>query len=137
MNAATRRVDDLIVVDPAPDDYAPLFFDERLQELPCRRLASGEAALRQLDASRATLWMVNMRLPDMTGVSFLALLRQRVRRCPVFLISDEHSLEDELAARSAGASAYLCKPVNGAWLRLCRDAVSRPAQRRGAPQSMS
>jgi DNA-binding response OmpR family regulator len=73
----------------------------------------------------------------MTGVSFLELLRQRVRRCPVFLIADEHSLEDELAARAAGASAYLCKPVNGAWLRLCRDAISRPAQRRGAPQSMS
>ena len=137
MNATTRRDDDLIVVEAAPDDYAPLFLDERLHETPCRQFASGEAALRQLDPSRATLWMVNMRLPDMTGVSFLELLRQRVRRCPVFLISDEHSLEDELAARAAGASAYLCKPVNGAWLRLCRDAISLPAQRRGAPQSMS
>ena len=137
MNATTRRVDDLIVVDPAPDDYAPLFLDERLHHTPCRQFASGEAALQQLDSSLATLWMVNMRLPDMTGVNFLELLRQRIRRCPVVLISDEHSLEDELEARAAGASAYLCKPVNGAWVRLCRDAISQPAQRRGAPQSLS
>jgi DNA-binding response OmpR family regulator len=137
MNATTRRVDDLVVVDAAPDDYAPLFLDERLHDTPCRQFASGEAALQQLDSSLATLWMVNMRLPDMTGVNFLELLRQRVRRCPVVLISDEHSREDELAARAAGASAYLCKPVNGAWVRLCRDTISQPAQRRGAPQSMS
>lgn len=133
MNPLAHRIDELIVVDSALDDYASLFDDERLRDLSCRRYATGEEALRQQELSRATLWMVNLRLPDISGVALLGLLRQRVRRCPVFLIADAHSPFDELEARAAGASAYLCKPVNGAWLKLCRDAVARPAIRRGAP----
>ena len=135
MNSNLSRIDELIVVDAAPDDYLPLFDDERLRNLSYRRFATGEEALRQQELSRATLWMVNLRLPDISGVALLALLRQRVRRCPVFLIADAHSSLDELEARAAGASAYLCKPVNGAWLKLCRDAVSRPSLCRGAPQA--
>lgn len=137
MNSTIRRIDDLAIVDAAPHDYAPLLSGDRFDDLTCRRYTTGDAAIRDIDSTRATLWMVNLRLPDMTGVSFLQLLRQRGQRCPIFLIADQHSLEDELAARGAGASAYLCKPVNAAWLRLCRDAVSRAALRRGAPQSMS
>lgn len=137
MKSNARRIGDLIVVDPAPDDYASLFCDERMQDLACRRYATGEEAMRQLKFPRSTLWLVNLRLPDMSGVAFLALVRQRVRRCPVFLIADAHSTLDELEARAAGASAYLCKPVDGAWLKLCRDAVSRTAIRRGAPQTLS
>ena len=136
MNSIERRVDDLVVVDASIDDYAALFSDEQLQELPCRHFATGEEALQRFDPSLATLWMVNMRLPDMTGIGFLHLVRYRSRRCPVFLIGDEYVSEDELAARAAGASAYLCKPVNAAWLRLCRSAISRVALRRGVPNTL-
>ena len=136
MNSTERRVDDLVVVDASIDDYRELLSDERLMEFPRHYFATGEDALRRYDPSRSTLWMVNVRLPDMSGVGFLEFVRQRARRCPVFLIGDDYSPEDELAARAAGASAYLCKPVDSAWLRLCRNAVSRTALRHGAPQSL-
>jgi len=136
MKLIERRVDDLVVVDASMDDYAALFSDEELQELPYRHFATGEEALQRFDPSLATLWMVNMRLPDMTGIGFLHLVRYRARRCPVFLVGDEYLPEEELAARAAGASAYLCKPVNVAWLRLCRSAISRAAVRRGMPHTL-
>jgi DNA-binding response OmpR family regulator len=136
MNSTERRVDDLVVVDASMDDYTALFSDEQLQDLPCRHFCTGEEALQRFDPSLATLWMVNMRLPDMSGIGFLHLVRYRSRRCPVFLVGDEYLPEEELAARAAGASAYLCKPVNVAWLRLCRSAVSRAAVRMGMPHTL-
>lgn len=136
MKLTERRIDDLVVVDASIDDYAALFSDERLQELPCRHFATGEEALQRMDPWLATLWMVNMRLPDMSGIGFLNLVRYRSRRCPVFLIGDQYAPEDELDARSAGASAYLCKPANASWLHLCRSAVSRSALRDGVPHSL-
>lgn len=136
MNRNECRVDDLVVVDAMIEDYAALLLDEQLQELPHRHFATGEAALRGVDPSLTTLWMVNMRLPDMDGVGFLGVVRNRNRRCPVFLVSDAYSPAEEVAARAAGASAYLCKPVDSAWLRLCRNAVSRAAIRKGMPQTL-
>jgi DNA-binding response OmpR family regulator len=136
MNSNECRVDDLVVVDASIEDYESLLNDEEFQDLAHRHFATGEAALRGVDPSQATLWMVNMRLPDMDGVGFLGLVRNRARRCPVFLVSDAYSLAEEIAARAAGASAYLCKPVDSAWLRLCRNAVSRAAIRKGMPHTL-
>lgn len=136
MHIIERPIDDLVVVDACIEDYAALFTDERLHELSYRHFTTGEEALQRFDAALATLWMVNMRLPDMSGVSFLHLLRHRLRWRPVFLVGDVYSSEDEVSARAAGASAYLCKPVNAAWLQLCRHAVSRAANRKGRPHSL-
>jgi DNA-binding response OmpR family regulator len=64
----------------------------------------------------SALWVVNLRLPDMLGTTFLRLVRRRLRSASVFLVSDEYARADELAARSAGATAYFCKPPSPAWL---------------------
>jgi DNA-binding response OmpR family regulator len=136
MNPTITRVDDLTVVDAAVDDYAALHADRRLHNLVIRHFTTGEEALAHLDAASTKLWLANMRLPDMTGVAFLELVRMRDRRRPILLVSDEYSADDELAARAAGASAYLCKPVNAAWLAMCRYAASRAATRKGLPRTL-
>jgi DNA-binding response OmpR family regulator len=125
MTSFESRANDVAIIDASIDDYSVFFSDEQLQKLPCRQFSTGEEALQQLDPLLATLWLVNMRLPDMSGIGFLHLVRCRSRRCPVFLVGDEYRPEEELAARAAGASAYLCKPVNAGWLRLCRSATTR------------
>ena len=136
MNPTIIRVDNVIVVDASLEDYATLFADEYLRDLMVRFFATGEEALRSTDAATTALWMVNLQLPDMTGVNFLGLVRARARRCPVFLVSDVYSSDEEVAARAAGASAYLCKPVNAAWLTMCRHTVSRAAIRKGMPRTV-
>jgi DNA-binding response OmpR family regulator len=131
MKNQSDSIDEMIVVDASHDAYAALTADEHLQGLSWRHFATGDAVLRSTDASLHALWLVNMHLPDMEGVAVLALVRHRSRRCPVFLISDRYSPADEVAARVAGASAYLWKPTDAHWLRLCRHAVSRAALRKG------
>ena len=131
MNEITCCVDDLIVVDALLKDYEALFSDEQFQVLSWRHFATGEAAIRSADLSLDALWLVNMRLPDMEGVGLLGLIRDRSHRCPVFLVSDVYSPTDEVAARVAGASAYLWKPADANWLRLCRHTMDRVAVRKG------
>jgi DNA-binding response OmpR family regulator len=123
--------DDVIVVDASLNDYKVLAADEGLGQLIWRHFPTGELALRGADVSLASLWLVNMQLTDMDGAGFLALLRRRSRHCPVFLVSNEYSPSDEIAALVAGASAYLWKPADLHWLELCRHAASRAARRKG------
>jgi DNA-binding response OmpR family regulator len=125
MNSIEGRANVIAIIDASIDDYATFFSDEQLQKLPCRQFSTGEQALQQVDPLLATLWLVNTRLPDMSGIGFLHLLRCRSRRCAVFLVGDEYRSDEELAARAAGASAYLCKPVSAGWLSLCRSAIAR------------
>jgi DNA-binding response OmpR family regulator len=141
MHATTRRVDDLVVVDPAPDDYSPLAGSglsshERTPPLTIRHFRTGEEALRAFDPTATTLWMANLKLPDMTGIALLELIRRRAHRYHIVLVGDVYSADDELAARAAGASAYLCKPVETSWLQLCRRAPPvRHVARKGASQT--
>jgi DNA-binding response OmpR family regulator len=123
-------LDDLIVVDAISNDYDQLIHDLGGDCLHSTRFVTGEQALRAGTACASTVWIVNLRLPDMSGISFLRLLRRRTLRGHVFLVSDEYSAEDERVARSAGATGYLCKPVRAIWLIGCRRCRS-PAIRAG------
>ncbi len=136
MNGTSFGSGDVIVVDASIDDYAPLAADELLASLAFRHFPTGEAALRGADLSWAALWLVNLRLADMEGIALMASVRHRSRNCPLFLVSNAYSAADEVAARAAGASAYLWKPADAAWLRLCRQAVSRAALRKGMPHTL-
>ena len=133
MNAPLQLRETLIVVDANLDDYDELIADVGWHGVRTACFATGEAALRAHDASIAVMWIVNARLPDMAGVALLAFIRPRTPWARFFLVGDEYSPDDELAARSAGASAYLCKPVSAAWLEGCSSRRRLPAIRAGPP----
>ncbi|HEX6961043.1 MAG TPA: response regulator [Lacipirellula sp.] len=114
------------MVDLNVDDYQPL-----LASTPLRLFATGDAALRVYEPHVPSLWMINVQLPDMSGIGLLTLIRARRRREIIYLIGDEYRLEDELAARSAGATAYMCKPVCTGWLACHTPRCRSPAIRAG------
>jgi DNA-binding response OmpR family regulator len=116
MNLLQQDVDDLIVVDPNADDYDPIVAEIGREGLCAAFFSTGEEALRRANACASTLWMINSRLPDMSGVCLLTILRRRSQRTSVFVVGDAYSADDELAARVAGATAYLCKPATADWL---------------------
>src|SRR4029078_6325513 len=107
---------DLIVVDSNCDEYLALAIALRAHQVRLHFFSTGRAALRAIGACPSILWIVNTHLPDISGLSFLNLIRHRMRRCRVILVGDNYSVEDELAARSAGATAYVCKPASVAWV---------------------
>ena len=129
MNSDRLSVPDVIVVDANCDEYQSLAVALRAHQVRMHFFSTGRAALRAIGACPSILWIVNTHLPDISGLSFLNLIRHRMRRCRVILVGDDYSVEDELAARSAGATAYVCKPASVAWvtgyLTRCRSAPIR------------
>jgi DNA-binding response OmpR family regulator len=142
MPAKQNQLDYVVVADTRLDDYGPLVVELSERGVRVGLFSSGEESLRAANGSAATLWVVNMRLPDMSGVALLKLVRRRLPRSTVFLVGDEYSSDDELAARAAGATAYVCKPPSAMWLEAfqphCRSpAMLRPALRnRGSASTM-
>jgi DNA-binding response OmpR family regulator len=138
MSATKRRLDDLLVVDANLDDYGPLLTALGQDATRAHLFATGEAALRAAQKRRAALWVINVRLPDISGISLLKLIRRRLPRSAVFMVGDAYSAEDELAARTAGATAYVCKPPTVTWLSAyqirCRSSAIRAGPTASRPQ---
>jgi DNA-binding NtrC family response regulator len=116
MNPFRHSASELLIVDANAHDYSHLASELKRRQLQVHIYPSGEDALRASPATRWPLWMINVQLPDMPGITLLEHLRRRSSRSSVFLIADVHTAEAELAARSAGATAYLCKPPSAAWI---------------------
>jgi DNA-binding response OmpR family regulator len=114
------RLDDLVVVDANLNDYDRLLPEFDSRELRVRLFATGEDALKSEGAQQAMLWLVNIRLPDMSGICLLTAIRRRWPRARIVITGDVYSADDELAARCAGATAYVCKPPSMAWLNACQ-----------------
>ena len=111
-----NQADYVVIADEKLDDYGPLVVVLSERGLRVGLFSTGEEALRAAGGNAAKQWVVNMKLPDMPGIALLKLVRRRLPRSTVFLVDEEYSADDELAARAAGATAYVCKPPSVAWL---------------------
>jgi DNA-binding response OmpR family regulator len=120
MSANHNQFGYVVIADENVDDYEPLLVDLSLRGMRVGLFSTSEQALRAERARTAILWIVNVKLPDMTGVALLTVLRQRLPRLAIFLVGNQYSRDDELAARTAGATAYVCKPLSVAWFDVCR-----------------
>ncbi|NIP85970.1 MAG: response regulator [Planctomycetales bacterium] len=99
------------VVDPEPEDYQALVRSTLSRETRFEFVPSGRDALRHNAKMRPDLWIINVRLPDMSGIDLHAMLHSRTPNVPCYLIGDDYAVEDELSARQSGATMYLCKPL--------------------------
>jgi two-component system chemotaxis response regulator CheY len=76
---------------------------------------NGLEALEKLLSISVDLLIVDVNMPQMDGLTFLALLRQKERpmsSTPALVTSTESQSVDFAAARKAGANYYLVKPIN-------------------------
>ncbi len=83
----------------------------------CRRLghdaetcASGHAGLARLPG--AQLAILDIGLPDISGLDVLDKARAQAPNVPVIIITAHGNLENAVAARKLGAAAYLVKPLD-------------------------
>lgn len=112
-----------VVVDPEPADFADLLRAHALlrPEAFWCIFTSGRAALRHLPRcvgglqTHRRLYLVNVNLPDMSGLDLARMLPDHAGRGTVVLVGDVYREEEELAARQCGVPLYLCKPVGSAW----------------------
>ncbi len=126
---------DLLIVDSQEAEYHSLSRDAEREGLQIMQANDGHQALELASARPARVWVANLKLPDMTGIELLKLIKTKRSATPFYLVSDSYSPEDEIAARAAGATGYLSKPVNATWLNFCRAALARqPGAPAGQPQ---
>ena len=75
---------------------------------------NGMEALERVLEAAPDLLIVDVNMPQMDGLTFLATLRKRpatTRAIPALVTSTEAGVQDMLAARAAGANYYLVKPL--------------------------
>ena len=62
------------------------------------------------------VWLVNVDLPDRSGLELVPMLRAVAPDSSICLMSDEYSVEAEQLSWKCGASMYRCKPSDASWL---------------------
>jgi two-component system chemotaxis response regulator CheY len=75
---------------------------------------NGLEALERLLEKPFDMLIVDVNMPQMDGLTFLSLLRQKepaIAAIPALITSTESGLHDFEAARAAGANFYLVKPL--------------------------
>jgi DNA-binding NtrC family response regulator len=74
------------------------------------KTATAEEALRVVD--RADLVLTDLKLPNMDGLQFLALIRRQNTQVPVIMMTAFGSVETAVGAMKAGATDFLLKPFS-------------------------
>jgi len=75
-------------------------------------------ALQALQAGVVDLIISDYRMPGLTGLEFLSLLRQEGYETPLIMLTGYGSIEHAVAAIKAGAIDYITKPVRPEQLEL-------------------
>ena len=81
--------------------------EEGYRVTPCGTAAD---ALRIADADPADLVVLDLGLPDRSGLEVLQALRSRKRHTPVIILTARDSVRDRVKGLDAGADDYLVKP---------------------------
>lgn len=101
----------LIVEDEHALGTALGFAVRRIGHLPTL-VATGADALETVRRSPPALVVLDIGLPDMSGLDVVRQLRERHPALPVIMITAHGTLEHAISARQKGATEYLVKPLD-------------------------
>ena len=100
----------------------------RLQGYRSEIVGDGESAVRQIEANRPDLVLLDISLPAQSGLWVLEQLRGRENQVPIIALSARHDEFDKVAALRLGADDYITKPFALAELMARVAAVLRRAR---------
>jgi len=98
----------LIVEDEEPARHALAEYLER-RGYEIHEAATAQEAMRQWDAHRADVVLLDLGLPDLDGVDVIRRIR-REATTPIIILSARGDERDKIAGLEAGADDYLTKP---------------------------
>jgi DNA-binding NtrC family response regulator len=101
----------LIIEDEHALGTALSFLVRRMGHLPTL-VASGAAGLAELDRVRFAAVVLDIGLPDMSGLTVLERIRQDGVSVPVLVITAHATLDHAIHAQKSGATGYLTKPLD-------------------------
>ncbi len=93
---------------------------------PARAFASGAEFLNSWHFDRPDCLVLDLQMPDLSGTEVQQSLRMAGANFPIVIITAHDSPSLRRECMSAGATEYLCKPLD---IRTLVQAVSRQAPR--------
>ncbi|MBM3772307.1 MAG: sigma-54-dependent Fis family transcriptional regulator [Acidimicrobiia bacterium] len=94
--------------------------------------SAGQDALRAMRERTPDLALVDLRMPDLSGMDVLRQFRGEVSACPVVIITAYGAIESAVEAMKLGAREYLTKPFDFARLRALLEDVRDERQPSGS-----
>ncbi len=85
--------------------------------------ASGQGGVEKFERHSFDAVLLDIGLPDMSGLKVLQILRQHAAPPPILIITAHGTLENALEARRMGAHDFFLKPLNLAEIQPCLKAL--------------
>jgi two-component system alkaline phosphatase synthesis response regulator PhoP len=95
---------------------------------------SGAAALQAVTTDRFDCFILDVSMPEMSGIEVLKKLRDRGIDAPALFLTAHDQLDDKVAGFEAGADDYLAKPFSPRELEYRVNALLRRGQGSSQPQ---
>jgi two-component system, OmpR family, response regulator len=111
-----RRADggpiNVLVVDDEPVLAEMVSMALRYEGWTITTAGDGASAIATVTQSRPDVVVLDVMLPDMTGLEVLRALRRHIPHLPVLLLTAKDSVEDRIAGLTAGGDDYVTKPFS-------------------------
>ena len=111
-----RRADgnpiNVLVVDDEPVLAEMVSMALRYEGWNIATAGDGAAALESARSQRPDVVVLDVMLPDMSGLEVLRKLREESPQLPVLLLTAKDALEDRIAGLTAGGDDYVTKPFS-------------------------
>lgn len=112
MSRADGSPVDILVVDDEAVLAEMVSMTLRYEGWTVRTAADGASALAAARDARPDAVVLDIMLPDMSGLEVLNALREQHPRLPVLLLTAKDAVEDRIAGLSAGGDDYVTKPFS-------------------------
>jgi two-component system, OmpR family, response regulator len=111
-----RRADgspiSVLVVDDEPVLAELVSMALRYEGWEIATAGDGAAAIASAKESPPDVVVLDVMLPDMSGLEVLRKLRERIPHLPLLLLTAKDSVEDRIAGLTAGGDDYVTKPFS-------------------------
>ena len=112
MAAAADSAVRVLVVDDEPNLAEVVTMALRMEKWDVRSAGDGMSAVRVARQFRPDVVVLDVMLPDMSGLDVLRKLRQYTPDLPVLFLTAKDSVEDRIAGLTAGGDDYVTKPFS-------------------------
>ncbi len=127
----------VLIVDDEPAIRKFLRVTLTAEDYDIIEAASGQEALTKAASEKPDIIVLDIGLPDISGIEVTGLLRKWTQ-LPIIILSVRGAESDKIAALDAGADDYLTKPFGvGELLARLRAALRRVAQTTSEPVFIS
>ena len=104
------------IVDDDPNVHSELV-EAIPRHMTIETFRNGDAAIRYPQRASIDLWIINTRLPDVSGFELCRQLATTDRSPAIYLMGDQYDESEERRSYLCGATVYVCRPVRAAWLQ--------------------